>query len=321
MVNQFLSFIQHSPSAFHAAAELCRQLEEAGCIRLNEYGQWNIEPGKRYFVTRNQSAVIAFDVPECGLSHFQIVSSHSDSPCFKLKPSCEDVAAGRMIRLNVERYGGMIMSSWFDRPLSVAGRVIVKTETGFETRLADLGRDALLIPNMPIHFNRDVNDGYKYNPQVDLLPLYADGAETGRLMKDVAQSCGVNTQDIVSADLFLYSRMPGSVWGAENEFFSCPRIDDLECAYTSLAAFLAAKPDAHINVLAVFETRRSAVPPSRARIPPSWTMCWPACAPRWALPTARSARWWPPASWYPLTTLMPCIPLIRNTRTGRRLLC
>ena len=253
MVNQFLSFIQHSPSAFHAAAELCRQLEEAGCIRLNEYGQWNIEPGKRYFVTRNQSAVIAFDVPECGLSHFQIVSSHSDSPCFKLKPSCEDVAAGRMIRLNVERYGGMIMSSWFDRPLSVAGRVIVKTETGFETRLADLGRDALLIPNMPIHFNRDVNDGYKYNPQVDLLPLYADGAETGRLMKDVAQSCGVNTQDIVSADLFLYSRMPGSVWGAENEFFSCPRIDDLECAWTSLQAFLNARAENHINVCAVFD--------------------------------------------------------------------
>ena len=160
MVQNFLSFIQKSPSAFHSVNALCEMLNEAGFTRLNERGEWNIQPGQRYYVTRNLSSVIAFDVPECGLSHFQIVSSHSDSPVFKLKPSCEDVAAGRMIRLNVERYGGMIMSSWFDRPLSIAGRVIVKTENGFETKLADLGRDAVLIPNMPIHFNREVNDGY-----------------------------------------------------------------------------------------------------------------------------------------------------------------
>ena len=253
MVQQFLSFIQDSPSAFHAAAALCRQLEQAGCIRLNEYDQWQLIPGQRYFVTRNMSSVIAFDVPESGLGHFQIVASHSDSPCFKLKPSCEDVAAGHFIRLNVERYGGMIMSSWFDRPLSIAGRVIVKTENGFEARLADLGRDAVLIPNMPIHFNREVNDGYKYNPQVDLLPLYADGSETGGLMKEVAACCGVNDEDIASADLFLYSRMPGSVWGAENAFFSCPRIDDLECAWTSMQAFLNTRAEGHVNVCAVFD--------------------------------------------------------------------
>jgi len=253
MVHQFLSFIQQSPSAFHSVDALCRQLEENGCIRLNEYGDWQLEPGKRYFVTRNLSSVIAFDVPESGLGHFQIVSSHSDSPCFKLKPSCEDAAAGHFIRLNVERYGGMIMSSWFDRPLSIAGRVIVKTEKGFETKLADLGRDAVLIPNMPIHFNREVNDGYKYNPQVDLLPLYAEGTETGRLMKDVAQSCGTEAENIVSADLFLYSRTPGSVWGAEDAFFSCPRIDDLECAWTSMQAFLNTRAKEHINVCAVFD--------------------------------------------------------------------
>ncbi len=148
MVNNFLSFIHEAPSAFHATAALCRQLEEAGCIRLNEYADWQLIPGQRYFVTRNHSSVIAFDVPQSGLGHFQIVSSHSDSPCFKLKPSCEDAAAGHFIRLNVERYGGMIMSSWFDRPLSIAGRVIVKTGKGYETKLADLGRDAVLIPNM-----------------------------------------------------------------------------------------------------------------------------------------------------------------------------
>ncbi|MDD5898942.1 MAG: M18 family aminopeptidase, partial [Clostridia bacterium] len=159
MVHSFLSFISQSPSAFHSVHALCGQLEQNGFTRLSECGQWQLVPGQRYFVTRNLSSVIAFDVPECGLSHFQIVASHSDSPVFKLKPNSEDAAAGHFIRLNVERYGGMILSSWFDRPLSIAGRAIVKTDGGFETRLVDLGRDAVLIPNMPIHFNREVNDG------------------------------------------------------------------------------------------------------------------------------------------------------------------
>ncbi len=253
MVHEFLSFIRRAPSAFHSVNELCLMLEQNGFTRLNEFEQWNIVPGGRYFVTRNLSSVIAFDVPESGLSHFQIVSAHSDSPTFKLKPTCEDAAAGHFIRLNTERYGGMIMSSWFDRPLSIAGRVIVKTENGFATKLADLGRDAVLIPNMPIHFNREVNDGYKYNAQVDTLPLYAEGTETGRLMKEVASVCGVEADDIVSSDLFLYTRMPGSVWGADDAFFSCPRIDDLECAWTGMQAFLSTRAKDHINVCAVFD--------------------------------------------------------------------
>ncbi len=253
MVNKFLSFIQKSPSAFHSVNALCEQLTEAGFTRLNECSEWDIQPGQRYFVTRNRSSVIAFDVPECGLSHFQIVSSHSDSPVFKLKPFSEDVAAGHYIRLNVERYGGMIMSTWLDRPLSIAGRVIVKTENGFETKLVDLGRDAVMIPNMPIHLNRDINEGFKYNPQVDLLPLYAEGKETGKLMQEVASCCGVRAEDIASADLFLYTRMPGTVWGADNAFFSCPRIDDLECAWTSMQALLNTRAKDHINVCAVFD--------------------------------------------------------------------
>ena len=253
MLTSFLSFIDKSVSAFHAVEVLCQTLTENGFTALNEFERWDIQPGGRYFVTRNRSSVIAFDVPECGLSHFQIVASHSDSPVFKLKPNAEDAAAGHFIRLNVERYGGMIMSSWFDRPLSIAGRVLVRTESGFETRLVDLGRDAVLIPNMPIHFNREVNDGYKYNAQVDLLPLYADGTQMGRLMDEVAAACGVKAEDIASADLFLYNRMPGTVWGADNAFFSCPRIDDLECAWTSLQAFVSTRASDHVNVCAVFD--------------------------------------------------------------------
>ena len=250
MISSFLSFIQKSPSAFHAVEEITAQLMENGFESLNEMSQWNVQPGGRYFVTRNRSSVIALTIPESGMSHFQIVSSHSDSPMFKLKASCEDVVCGKYLRLNTERYGGMIMSSWFDRPLSIAGRVLVREGGKIVTRLVDLGRDAAIIPNMPIHFNREVNDGYKYNAQTDLLPLYAESAEKGRLMQDVAEAAGVNADDIVGSDLFLYNRMPGTAWDA---YFSCPRIDDLECAWTSLQAFLAAKAEGHINVCAVFD--------------------------------------------------------------------
>ena len=210
-------------------------------------------PGGKYYVTRNRSALIAFRVPESGFAPFQIVASHSDSPSFKLKPACEDEAAGHYIRLNTEKYGGMLMASWFDRPLGIAGRLLVRTERGIETRLVDLDRDAVLIPNMPIHFNREVNDGYKYNAQVDLLPVYGDETAKGALSKELAEKTGVSEESVVGSDLFLYNRAAGSVWGAKNEFFSCGRIDDLECAYTSACAFLEAVPKGHINVFAVMD--------------------------------------------------------------------
>ena len=252
-VQLFLDFIQRSPSAFHAADSICQALRSAGYAELNECAPFAIVPGGKYFITRNRSAVVAFAVPETGFAHFQIVASHSDSPTFKLKHSAEDEAAGGSIRLNVERYGGMIMSTWFDRPLSIAGRVLVREGNALATKLVDFGRDAVLIPNMPIHFNREVNDGYKYNAQVDLLPLYGGKGAKGMLRAELAKAAGCEEDAIVAQDLFLYPRTPGSVWGAQNEFFSCPRIDDLECAYTSLAAFLSAKAEGHINVLAVMD--------------------------------------------------------------------
>lgn len=253
-VQLFLDFVRRSPSAFHTAQTIADALDAQGFTRLQENRPWTIVPGGRYYVTRNRSSIVAFTVPGSGFAHFQIVSSHSDSPTFKLKPLCEDAAAGgRYLRLNVERYGGMIMSTWLDRPLSVAGRALVREGSALTTKLVDLGRDAVLIPNMPIHFNREVNSGYEYNAQVDLLPLYGGEDAAGALDAEIAAACGVRAEDIVSRDLFLYNRMPGSVWGARREFFSCPRIDDLECAYTSLAAFLASPADAHINVCAVLD--------------------------------------------------------------------
>ena len=252
-VQLFLEFIKHSPSAFHAADAVCSMLRASGYQELAESKPFNIVPGGRYFVTRNRSAVIAFAVPETGFAHFQIVASHSDSPTFKLKPGFEDESAGHYLRLNVERYGGMIMSTWFDRPLSIAGRALVKDGGRLTTKLVDLNRDSVLIPNMPIHFNREVNDGYKYNAQVDLLPLYGTKNDKGGLTAEIAKSIGASAADIVACDLFLYNRMPGSVWGANDAYFSCPRIDDLECAYTSVAAFISAKAENHINVCAVLD--------------------------------------------------------------------
>ena len=252
-VQGFMDFVKASPTAFHSIDVICTELRANGFAPLNEREQWNIVPGGKYFVTRNRSSVIAFTVPEKGMSHFQIVASHSDSPTFKLKPVSEDVVAGQYVRLNTERYGGMIMSTWMDRPLSIAGRVLVKEGCGIATKLVDLNRDAVLIPNMPIHFNRDINDGFKFNPQVDMLPLYGNAEAKGGLMKEIAAAAGVNEADIVGHDLFLYSRMPGSVWGAQNEYFSCGRIDDLECAYTSVQAFLQAENAQQINVCAVFD--------------------------------------------------------------------
>ena len=249
----FLDFVRRSPSAFHAVQAICAQLDAAGFTRLDEGEPYAVAPGSRCYVTRNRSSVIAFAVPQSGFAPFAIVASHSDSPTFKLKPGYEEEALGQYVRLNVERYGGMIMSTWLDRPLSIAGRVLVREGNALTTKLVDLGRDAVLIPNMPIHFNREVNDGYKYNAQVDLLPLYGGAGSRGMLKAEIARAAGVDTDAIVAQDLFLYARTPGSVWGAQNEFFSCPRIDDLECAYTSAAAFLASEAVGHINVLAVLD--------------------------------------------------------------------
>ncbi len=251
--NEFLSFVAASPTAFQAADETAKKLKEAGFVPLMEHECWPLVPGGRYFVTRNRSAIIAFVVPEDGFSHFQIVSSHSDSPTFKLKPHAESASAGHYVRLNVERYGGMILSTWMDRPLSIAGRAIVRENGQLVTKLVDFGRDAVLIPNMPIHFNRDINNGYAFNPQVDLLPIYGDENANGTLSAHIAQAAGAKEDDVVSSDLFLYCRTPGSIWGASGEFFSCPRIDDLECAYTSLKAFLSAEAKGHVNVYAMFD--------------------------------------------------------------------
>lgn len=249
-INGMMDFIRLSPTAFHAVANLREMLEGQGYSPLNECEPWKLVPGGRYCVTRNQSSIIAFRIPKGDFDHFQLVASHSDSPCFKLKPSAGRDSNGYAI-LNVEKYGGMIMQTWFDRPLSIAGRAVVRTAEGIGTRLVCLDRDLALIPNLPIHFNRDVNDGVKLNPQVDMLPVIGEAGTD--YMALVAEALGVDGTDILGCDLYLVNRDEPRRWGAKGEYIASPRLDDLECAYASIRALLDAKPSDHVDMACVFD--------------------------------------------------------------------
>ena len=249
-IKGLMDFIDRAPTAFHAVAAIRAELEAAGYACLSERERWQLEPGGRYYLTRNGSSVIAFRVPEGGLTHFQIVASHSDSPAFKLKPNPARTSQGCAV-LNVEKYGGMLMSTWLDRPLSIAGRLVVAEEDGLRTRLVNVDAPLAVIPNMPIHFNRSANDGVAWNAQVDMQPVY--GMEGADYLQTVAEWAGVEPERVAGGDLFLYNRDRATRFGVDGAFISAPRLDDLECAYTSLRAFLAAKPTGHVDVFCVFD--------------------------------------------------------------------
>ena len=245
---KLLDFINRSPSCFHVIDNMKQELAAAGFRELKEGDAWQLTAGGSYYVTRNDSAVIAFRVPASGrVQGYQIVASHSDSPVFKVKESPEVEAEGCYVKLNVEKYGGMILSTWLDRPLSVAGRILVRSGDGrLETRLVHLDRDLLMIPNLAPHMNPDVNNGYKYNLKTDMMPVLgalpaagSDGAKPS-LAALVAAEAGVDPADILTTDLYLYNRQKGTLWGADSEFLASPKLDDLECAYGSLQGILQA---------------------------------------------------------------------------------
>ena len=253
ITKRLLTFLENSPTSYHAVENMAARLRGEGFEELKEADCWSIEAGGRYFVTRNMSSLIAFRVPGKDFTVFQIISSHSDSPTFKIKENPEMKVEGHYVKLNVEKYGGMLCAPWFDRPLSIAGRLVVRTADGLQTKLVNVDRDLVMIPNLAIHMNRQVNDGYAYNAQSDMLPLYGGEAAAGTLMKTIAQSAGVAEEDILGHDLYLYNRMKGSVWGAGEEFFSCGRIDDLQCAFGSLEGFLAGGNAHSVSVHAVLD--------------------------------------------------------------------
>lgn len=250
---ELLEFIEKSCSCFHVIANMKEELKDNGFEELLESDEWELKEGGRYYVSRNESSIIAFKIPAKDFTGFQIMSSHSDFPTFKVKENAEMCVENKYTKLNVEKYGGMICSPWFDRPLSIAGRVLVKEGDRIVTKLVNVDRDLVMIPNLAIHMNREINDGYKYNAQVDMLPLYGDEAAKGSLMKIIAESAGVAEEDILGNDLYLYNRMPGTFWGAKEEFISSAKLDDVQCAFSSMKGFIKGESKKAVTVHCVMD--------------------------------------------------------------------
>ena len=247
-LENLFAFIKKSPTAFHTVAAVKAELIKHGYTELSEGAKFTLANGGKYFLTRNRSSIIAFRYSS-DANGFMIVSSHSDSPAFRVKMTPEQT--GAYTRLEVEKYGGMILYSWLDRPLSVAGRVILKNENTLTQALVNIEKDLAVIPSVAIHLNRGVNDSCKLNPAVDMLPLISKDGKS--LMNEIKDALSVSEDNIISHDLFLYNREEGRVFGASNEFILSPRLDDLECVYASMTAFLSANDAKSIPVLAVFD--------------------------------------------------------------------
>ena len=243
------AFLDNSPSVYHAVANLVSQLKNAGYTCLSESAPWTLVPGGKYFLTRGGSAVVAFRIPETQPTGFLMTASHSDRPTFKVKENPE--MAGPYVRLAVEKYGGMLIAPWLDRPLSVAGRALVETETGVESRLVNIDRDLLLIPNVAIHMNRKANDGYAWNPVCDTIPLLGGKDAQGVFQQLLEQAAGGK---VLGHDLTLYVRQKSTVWGARDEYISAPALDDLQCAWGCTQGFLSSQGGSCVPVLCVFDS-------------------------------------------------------------------
>ena len=251
ILRDLMNFLDSSVTMFHAINECEKVLQNCGYIYLPENEKWNIRAGK-YYTKRNSSSLIAFDIAN-GDYHFQISAAHSDSPTFKLKDR-PIIESNGYLKLNVEAYGGMIDATWLDKPLTLAGRVMVDTKDGIETRLLNIDKDLLIIPNVPIHFNREINKGFAFNNQVDMLPVFSAGnLSEADFYKMLAKELGVKPEAILAKDLYLVNRQKATVIGYDNELISSGRLDDLECVYTSLLGFIEAINNDHINVFAVFD--------------------------------------------------------------------
>ena len=247
-IQELKNFLDNAHSVYHAVAAVVWELEAAGYQNLSEGSRWELMPGGKYYVTRGGSSVIAFRLPLDMPTGFLMAAGHTDRPCFKVKENPE--LTGTYTRLGVEPYGGMLMHTWTDRPLSIAGRVVVQTDSGMESRLVDIDRDLLMIPNLAIHMNRQVNEGYKWNPAVDLLPLLGGKDAKGKLNDLLEQEAGGK---ILAQDLYLYVRQNARVWGMDEEYLSAPALDDLLCMWCCTRGFLDGGDGRAVPVLCMFD--------------------------------------------------------------------
>lgn len=256
-----IDFIYNSPTAFHAVSTSKELLESNGFIELDSCNLWDLKIGGKYYVTKNSSAIVAFTINSDNIEKegFRIIGSHSDSPSFRIKPNAEMGVEKTYLKLNTECYGGPILSTWLDRPLGIAGRVIIKTGDIMSPKevIVNLDKPACIIPNIAIHMNRSVNEGYSFNKQKDMLPLVGllnESLEKDNfLLKELQNILGVDIDDIMDFDLFLYEFEKGSLIGVNEEFISSGRLDNLSMAHASLNALINAKGSKGINVVAVFD--------------------------------------------------------------------
>ena len=265
---KIIELIDKSPTAFHVVENAKAILDSQGFTGLKESDVWNLAEGGKYYVTRNDSSIIAFQIPKKDYAGFRIIASHSDSPCPKLKEDYEMDKCG-YVRLNVEKYGGMLLAPWFDRPLSVAGRILVKDKkeaSGIKSLLVNLDKDIAVIPSLAIHMNREANSGYSYSFQKDMLPIVSTSGDSedskyrnATIMSLIAEAAGVKTENILGNDLFLYISEKGKVWGVRDEFIGSSRLDDQECVWCTLDGFIdAAKCEDsetkdYVSMLCVFD--------------------------------------------------------------------
>lgn len=247
-IAELTRFLNGAHSAYHAVAGLTQLLDNAGYTCLSEGEHWELIAGGKYYLTRGGCALIAFRIPREAPRGFLLSASHSDRPTFKIKENGE--LTGKYTRLATEKYGGMLIAPWLDRPLSIAGRVLVETQKGIESKLLDIDKDLLLIPNVAIHMNRKANEGYAWNPAVDTLPLVGGENAQGKLWKQIEEAAG---EKILGHDLYLYIRQNASVWGVDEEYLSAQGLDDLLCAWCCTQGFLKAEQTDCVPVLCILD--------------------------------------------------------------------
>ncbi|MFD3155785.1 M18 family aminopeptidase [Haloimpatiens sp. FM7330] len=258
---ELINFVDESPSAFHVVENLKKELKENGFKEIKDYEKWDLKKGERYYVTKNDSALIAFVVGkgEVEKDGFKLIGSHTDSPTFRIKPCPEITVENTYVKLNTEVYGGPILNTWLDRPLSAAGRVTLKSKDILnpETRLVNIKKPILIIPNLAIHMNHKVNTGVELNRQQDTLPLLSlvnEKLEKGNyLLNAVAKELNVKPEDIIDFDLFLYEFEKGSIIGLNDEFISCGKLDDLAMVHAGIKALMNTNPTDATNVMVCFD--------------------------------------------------------------------
>ncbi|GAA0114902.1 M18 family aminopeptidase [Clostridium senegalense] len=258
---ELIDFLYESPTAFHAVKSVKGKLEKSGFVELSESSKWDLEKGGKYYTTKNDSALVAFTVGNGEIEEhgFKLVGAHTDSPTFRIKPNCEMTVEDSYIRLNTEVYGGPILSTWFDRPLSIAGRVILKSDNILfpKSELVNVKKPILIIPNMAIHMNRDVNKGFDINAQQHTLPILSlvnEELEKGNYLLNVlANELNVNKEEIIDFDLYLYEYEKGSIIGLNNEFISMGRLDDLQMVHAGIEALINANTTNGTNVMVCYD--------------------------------------------------------------------